>query len=507
VFFKRIALQHNRHNSRGKHDLLWMSDFVTTICSSRPFSGMARQLDPSFSNFWFLISDFLPDAPPMDAQLAQLFDFLRFPSISTDPSRRDDVSACGQWVYEKFVSMGLFAQVHGTPGHPVIFARSQPRPGRPTVLIYGHYDVQPADPLDLWTSPPFEPRLADGIIIARGAADNKGQIMTHILGVEAALAGGGELPVNVLFVVEGEEEIGSPNLGAFLAEHEEELRSDIVVISDSSMIGPGVPTLTYGLRGIGCIEVRVTGPAVDLHSGIYGGAVQNPITALSRILATLHHADGRIAVAGFYDTVAPLQEWERAAWRDLPLTETRLLEITGAPALTGEAGYSAIERMWARPTMELNGIGGGYQGEGTKTVIPHAAFAKITFRLVPDQKAGDAFALVGEHVRKNIPAGVQVEIIEGHRGDPYITNPLSGFGKAAQRALGNTFGREVALIREGGSIPIVQSFKEILGVDTLLLGLALPDCRAHSPNENFPVANFEAGIRLNQALLREIAAM
>ena len=443
----------------------------------------------------------------MDAHLAQLFDFLRFPSVSTDPARRDDVAACGEWLYRKFLGIGLFAEVRGTPGHPVIFARTEPRPGRPTVLIYGHYDVQPADPLDLWTSPPFEPLLADGIITARGAADNKGQIMAHILGVEAALAGGGELPVNVLFVVEGEEEIGSPNLGAFLTRHAEELRCDVVVISDSTMIAPGVPTLTYGLRGIGCIEVRVTGPAVDLHSGIYGGAVQNPITALARLLATLHDSAGRIAVPGFCDAVEPLGDWERNAWAALPLNEARLLEITGAPALTGEPGFRPLERMWARPTVEINGIGGGYQGEGTKTVIPHSAFAKLTFRLVPRQNAIEAIKQVGDHLRKNAPRGVKIEVVEGHHGDPYITDPNSGFGKAAQRALAKTFQRPVAAIREGGSIPIVQSFKEILGVDTLLLGLALPDCRAHSPNENFPVANFEAGIRLNQELLREVGGM
>jgi acetylornithine deacetylase/succinyl-diaminopimelate desuccinylase-like protein len=443
----------------------------------------------------------------MDAQLAQLFDFLRFPSVSTDPARRDDVSACGQWLFEKFCSMGLVAAVHGTPGHPVIFARNERREAAPTVLIYGHYDVQPADPLDLWTSPPFEPQLADGIITARGAADNKGQIMAHVLGVEQAMASREPLPVNVLFVVEGEEEIGSPNLAAFLKEHAEELRCDVVVISDSTMIGPGVPTLTYGLRGIGCIEVRVTGPAVDLHSGIYGGAVLNPITALARLLATLHDADGRIAVEGFYDAVEPLRDWEREAWAGLPLTDARLLEITGSPALVGEPGFTSLERIWARPTVELNGIGGGYQGEGTKTVIPHAAFAKITFRLVPRQKALDAMTQVAAHLRKHAPAGVNVEIIPGHHGDPYVTDPLSGFGQAARRALESTFGRNAAAIREGGSIPIVQSFADILGVDTLLLGLALPDCKAHSPNENFPVANFEAGIRLNQALLREIGAM
>ena len=445
--------------------------------------------------------------PHLEEHLEQLFDFLRFPSISTDPAFRDDVSACGEWLYKKFVSIGLFAEVRGTPGHPVVFARSEPVSGRPTVLIYGHYDVQPADPLDLWTSPPFEPHLAEGIITARGAADNKGQIMTHILGVEAALGSAAGLPVNVLFVVEGEEEIGSPNLGAFLAQHAEELRCDVVVISDTGMVAPGVPTLTYGLRGIGCLEVRVTGPAIDLHSGIYGGAVQNPVTALARMLATLHDPEGRIAVAGFCDAVEPLRDWERKAWAALPVTEARLLEVTGAPVLTGEPGYSPFERMWARPTIEINGIGGGYQGEGTKTIIPHAAFAKLTFRLVPRQSAVEAIRQVAGHLRKVAPSGVNVEIVEGHHGEPFVTDPHSGFGQAAQRALKATFQREPVLIREGGSIPIVQSFAEILGVDTLLLGLALPDCRAHSPNENFPVANFEAGIRLNQALLREIGAM
>jgi len=441
---------------------------------------------------------------PMDANLAQLLDFLRFPSVSTDPSCRDDVSACGEWVYQKFTSMGLKAEVFGTPGHPVIFARGEQSPGRPTVLIYGHYDVQPADPLDLWTSPPFEPRVADGFIFARGAADNKGQILAHILGVEAALASGG-LPVNVLFIVEGEEEIGSPNLDAVLSQHAKELSCDVVVISDSTMIAPGVPTFTYGLRGIGCVEVRVTGPAIDLHSGLYGGAVQNPITALARILATLHDAEGRIAVAGFYDAVEPVRDWERAAWSSLPLTDARLLELTGSPALFGEPGFTSLERLWARPTVEINGVGGGYQGEGTKTVIPHSAFAKITFRLVPRQSAMEAIRQVADHLEKNAPPGVKVEVTEGHSGDPYITDPHSRFGQAAQRALAATFGRPPAIIREGGSIPIVQSFKDILGADTLLLGLALPDCRAHSPNENFPIANFEAGIRLNQALLKEIS--
>ena len=395
----------------------------------------------------------------MDPHLAQLFDFLRFPSVSTDPACRDDVSACGEWLYEKFVSIGLYAEVRGTPGHPVIFARSEPRPDRRTVLIYGHYDVQPADPLDLWTSPPFEPRLADGVITARGAADNKGQIMAHILGVEAALASGGELPVNVLFVVEGEEEIGSPNLAAFLERHAEELRCDVVVISDTTMIAPGVPTLTYGLRGIGCIEVRVTGPAVDLHSGIYGGAVQNPIAALARLLATLHDAEGRIAVGGFCDDVEPLRDWERNAWAVLPLTEARLLEITGAPAPHGRARLHRARADVGAPDHRDQRHRRRLPGGGDQDRHPARGVREAHLPARAGPERARCHRESRRALRKNAPRGVAVEVIEGHHGDPYITDPHSGFGKAAQRALAKTFQREPALIREGGSIPIVQSFQ------------------------------------------------
>lgn len=437
--------------------------------------------------------------------LENLLDFLRFPSVSTDRSQADDVAKCARWLGAKFASMGLRSEVHPTAGQPVVLARNEPRPDRPTVLIYGHYDVQPVDPLELWTHPPFEPHIENGRVYARGSSDNKGQILAHILGVQETLERSGNLPVNLIFLVEGEEEIGSPNLEPFLRAHREELRCDVVAISDSGMVAAGVPTFTYGLRGVAALEFKVTGPSSDLHSGIFGGTVANPATMLARILASLHTEDGRVAIPGFYDDVAPLQPWEREAWTKLPSTDEALRSLTGVPELFGEPGFSAAERIWARPTAEVNGLGGGFQGMGTKTVIPKEAFAKLTFRLVPNQTPDRILSLAREHLQRVCPLGVKIEIEFGHSGPPYLTDPNSAFGKAAQRALAATFGREPALTREGGAIPIVQTFKEVLGVDTLLLGLALPDAHAHAPNENFPLENLEAGIRLNQVLLAELA--
>jgi acetylornithine deacetylase/succinyl-diaminopimelate desuccinylase-like protein len=439
-----------------------------------------------------------------DPALATLLEFLRFKSISTDRAFAAGIAACAEWLAGKLSDMGLKAEVHPTAGHPIVLARNDHRADRKTVLIYGHYDVQPVDPIELWDSLPFEPRIADGRIFARGATDNKGQILAHALGVGGMLSREGELPVNLIMLIEGEEEIGSPNLELFLRERSSELSCDVVVISDTGMVAPNVPTLTYALRGIAALELTVTGPAVDLHSGIFGGAVANPLTALVRMLSTLHDDAGRVAVAGFYDGVPALQAWEKEAWAKLPLGEASLREVTGVPELAGEPGFTAVERTWARPTAEINGLGGGYQGEGTKTVIPRRAQAKLTFRLVPGQEPAKIVERVIAHLRGATPRGVRLEITGGHTAEPYLMDPHSPNGLAAQRALRATFGAEPALIREGGSIPIVQSFRQVLGVDTLLVGLALPDCRAHSPNENFPIKNFEAGIRLNQALLREL---
>jgi acetylornithine deacetylase/succinyl-diaminopimelate desuccinylase-like protein len=440
----------------------------------------------------------------MDTRLSKLIEFLRFPSISTDSAYAGDVKRCAEWLARQLQDIGLEARLHATPGHPIVVAKNAHQPGRRTVLIYGHYDVQPVDPLALWTHPPFEPHVGDGKIFARGATDNKGQILAHILGVQEALTRG-ELPVNLIFLIEGEEECGSTHLDDFLTAHRDELHCDIVAVSDTGMIARGVPTLTYGLRGIAAMEIKVTGPTGDLHSGIYGGSVANPLTALARLLATLHDDTGHVAVGGFYDDVEPVQDWEKKAWATLPQSEADILALTGSPQLFGEAGFTTHERLWARPTAEINGIGGGYQGLGTKTVLPAEAFAKLTFRLVPNQHPDAMLEKVKAHLQKHVSPAVCLEISTGHSGEPYVMNPHSADGLAAQRALQKTFGRDVALIREGGSIPIVQTFKKILGADTLLLGLALPDCHAHAPNENFPVENFHAGIRLNQALLDELS--
>ena len=441
------------------------------------------------------------------SHLEDFYTFLRFPSVSTDDDYSEKLNECAHWLVKKLNDIGLTAQLVPTPGHPIVWARNKHQKGRRTVLIYGHYDVQPPDPLELWESPPFEPVLKDGYVFARGATDNKGQILSHILGVQETIEQQGDLPVNLHFVIEGEEEIGSGNLGNFLSQNREALKCDVVVVSDTGMIARGVPTLGYGLRGITALEVKVTGPKIDLHSGIFGGAVANPVTALARLLATLHDRDGHVAIPGFYEQVKPLEDWEREAWKKLPIdADKEILKETGAPSLFGEAGYSTLERLWARPTAEINGIGGGYQGMGTKTVIASHAMAKLTFRLVPNQKGEEVLDLAKQHLRKNLPPGVTLELTDGHSGPWYLTDPHSAQSQAAQRALRKAFNADVAVIREGGSIPIVSEFRNILGVETLLLGLALPDCRAHSPNENFPLENLDAGIRMNKAVLQELAA-
>ncbi len=442
----------------------------------------------------------------MSPELENLFSFLRFPSISTDSNHAPDVRACAAWLIAKLADIGLETELHETPMHPIVIARNEYVVGRRTVLIYGHYDVQPVDPLSLWTSAPFEPVIRQGKIWARGATDNKGQMMAHVSGVEKTMRENRELPVNLIFLFEGEEEIGSPHLASFLLRHRDDLKCDVIAISDTGMVAPGVPTLGYGLRGITCCEVILRGPKGDLHSGLFGGAVANPATAMARLISSLHECDGRVAIDGFYDQVRPLENWEHEMWANLPgVSDADFLAVTGSPGLYGEPGYSSAERTWARPTAEVNGIGGGYQGEGSKTVLPAEAFAKLSFRLVPDQNPKDIIQKVRNHLQWHCPVGVEVEVRAGHDGKPYVTDPNSKYGLAAQAALRASFGAEPVLIREGGSIPIVQAFRDILGVDTLLIGLALSDAQVHAPNENFPVENYEAGIRLNQVLLKELA--
>ena len=436
-----------------------------------------------------------------------LIEFLRFQSVSADRAYRAQVIECANWLEARFRKMGLEARRFSTPGNPVIVACNERKPGRKTLLIYGHYDVQPPDPLDLWRSPPFEPVVREGKIFARGSTDNKGQILAHILGIESVLAQNHDLPVNLIVLVEGEEEIGSPNLENVLRENKSVLQADVVAVSDTGMVAPGVPTFTYGLRGILCFEIRLRGPAMDLHSGIFGGSVANPATELSRILAKLHDNDGRIAVKGFYDRVLPVEDWEQKLWSRLPFTEQIWLQTTGSPTLAGEKGFSFLERVWARPTAEVNGLAGGYQGEGSKTIIPGKAVAKISFRLVPGQDPFELKTAITDFLKQVCPKSVEMEIISQHEGKPYLVKPDSEFGRAAQEALRRTFDKPIAFIREGGSIPITQSFKEILGIDTLLLGLALPDAKVHSPNENISIENLHAGIRLNRELLNQISRL
>lgn len=442
-----------------------------------------------------------------DDALGLLVKFLRFPTVSAQSVHAEDLRHCAGWLGTLLQSCGLHAEVHPTAGHPIVVARTPPDPAKRTVLIYGHYDVQPPEPLELWESPPFEPNVRDGRIYARGSSDNKGQILAHVLGVRDAMAENGSTPVNVIFLIEGEEEVGSPNLETLLRTHRDELACDVICISDNGMVADFHPTLSYAMRGIAAMEVVVRGPSVDLHSGVYGGAVMNPATAAARLVASLHHEDGRVAIPGFYDDVVPPADWERIAAAECPVSDADILAQTGAPELFGEAGFNTIERIGARPTAEVNGIGGGYQGEGSKTVLPAMAFFKLTFRLVSAMEPAKILAAAEAHLRSHCPPGVTLEISGGHAGEPYFSDPMSADGRAAQRALERVFGQRPALYREGGSIPILTAFREVLGASALLPALASPDCAAHSPNENFPVRNFEIGIALNRALLEEFAAV
>lgn len=444
----------------------------------------------------------------MKAPLDLLAEFLRFPSISTQPEHAPDLIACANWLKSLLGDIGLEAVTYTTQGSPVVLAHTPIDPGKKRVLIYGHYDVQPPEPLEGWTTPPFEPRIEDGRIYARGAADNKGQILGHILGVAETLREKGSLPVNVIFLIEGEEEIGSPNLAQFLTEHREELSSDLAVISDTAMAPGNRPALTYALRGIAAMEVIVRGPARDLHSGLFGGAVANPATIVARLIASLHDSEGRVLIPGFYDAVRPLEVWEREAAAVLEAVsggDEAIKKLAGVTELVGEKGFTTIERIGARPTAEVNGIGGGYQGAGTKTVLPKEAFAKLTFRLVADQDPAVILTAAEEYLRSQTPPGVLLEIINGHSGAAYQSDPNSRDGLAARKALAGAFGEEPLLLRDGGSIPILATLKQIVGVDSYLLGLANPDSRIHSPDENMLVENFLGGIRMNRILLDQLA--
>ena len=434
----------------------------------------------------------------------ELFDFLRIPSVSARTEHRADCAAAAQFVADALTRIGFSTTVQPTAGHPIVVGEWRQAPANaPTLLIYGHYDVQPAEPLELWTSPPFEPVLRDGRIYARGSVDDKGQLYLHIKALAAHLAVRGTLPVNVIVLAEGEEEVGSEHLEAFLEREKARLACDAVVISDSTMFAPGIPSILSSLRGMAYLEITVRGARGDLHSGMYGGAVVNPAMALARILATMHDADGRIAIPGFYDDVRPFPEHVRAQMRDLPFSDDTLMHEVGVTSLGGEPGYTTLERLWTRPTCEVNGLLSGYTGEGAKTVLPAVSMAKVSFRLVPDQDPERIARLVEQHVQGVAPAGVTVTVENLHGGRPWradLQGPIIDAGKAALAA---AFGREPVITGEGGSIPVVGDFERILGAPVLLMGFGLPGENAHAPDEWISDENYRLGIRAAAVLYEE----
>jgi acetylornithine deacetylase/succinyl-diaminopimelate desuccinylase-like protein len=459
-----------------------------------------------------------PGPPPHDDALSawlsehgarfedELKGLLRIESVSTDPAYAETLAECAERVAADLRALGVEdVEVVATPGNPIVVASHVVDPDAPTLLIYGHYDVQPADPVELWDSPPFEPTVRDGRLYARGAIDDKGQVHLHLKALEARLRSGTGLPVNVKLVIEGEEEIGSPNLADFLAANAERLACDAVVVSDTGMLAPGVPTIAVGLRGIAYLEVHVEGPKGDLHSGEYGGAVVNPANALASIVAALKDDDGRVAIPGFYDAVRPVTDADREQLAALPHSEDDLLTETGAPALGGEAGYSSLERIGFRPTLDVNGLLSGYTGEGAKTVLPAKAMAKISMRLVPDQDPTEIERLFTEHVKSLSPEGVRVTIRPHHGGLPWVADPKHPVFEAAASALRRTFGRDPVYVREGGSIPIIPLFERTFGAPVVLLGFGLPGSNLHAPNEWIDLATYHQGIETVARFYDEVA--
>lgn len=436
----------------------------------------------------------------------ELVDFLRIPSVSADSKFAADVRRACDFVAEQLRATGLEVEIVATKGYPLVVAESAAVPGAPTLLVYGHYDVQPPDPLDLWITGPFEPTIRNGNIYARGATDDKGQMFTYIKAIETWMKNAGRLPINVKVIIEGEEEVGSEAIIEFLHSNGQRLACDYVAISDSCQLGPDQPAITYGLRGISYFEIRVQGPNRDLHSGTFGGSVQNPINALTKILAALKDDQGRIRIPGFYDDVLEPSAEERKAFAALPFREGDYQQDLAVGELFGEVGYTTLERRWVRPTCDINGIYGGYQGEGAKTVLPAKAGAKVSFRLVPNQDPAKIEKNFRDLVRSVTPPGVTVDV-HSYQGSEGVVTPIDGPGiRAAANAVERGFGKRPVFIREGGSIPIVSTFKTVLGADSLLLGYGLPDDNTHSPNEKFCLRDFHRGIKTSTYLLSELAA-
>src|SRR5918994_2515142 len=443
-----------------------------------------------------------------DRYIEEMKRYLAIPSISALPEHKGDVRKCAEWTADEMRRIGLQnVRLEETPGHPVVYGEWLGATGAPTILFYGHYDVQPVDPLHLWTSPPFEATVRDGEIYARGSADDKGQVFMHFKAVEAHLKELGRLPVNMKFLIEGEEEVGSENLDTFINGHKDQLKADVVVISDSPMFDRGIPSICYGLRGLAYYQIDLRGTKSDLHSGSFGGAVANPAMVLAQVLSQMKDKGGRIKIPGFYDDVVPLRPEERAEFAKLPFNERKFRQDLGAPKLFGESGYTTLERIWARPTFEVNGLLSGFTGEGAKTVLPAVAMAKVSMRLVPDQdpkKIGDLFE---EYLQKVTPKTVEVKATRMHGGKPWMTAFDNPFVQAAGPPLEQGFGKRPVFNREGGSIPVVSTFQEELGLPCVLFGVGLPDENAHAPDEKLDLGHFHNGVIASAHLYEEIAKL
>ncbi len=441
-----------------------------------------------------------------DRFLENLKTVLRIPSVSAKAEHRPDMLRCAEHLVAHLKRIGMTrAEVMPTDGHPVVFAEWMGAPGKPTVLLYGHYDVQPPEPLELWTSPPFEPTLRDGKLYARGACDDKGQVYMHLSAIEAHMQVNGGLPVNLRMVIEGEEEVGSDNLEKFLVKHRQMLDADVIVVSDTGMLGPDQPALCYALRGLMYTQIEVTGPARDLHSGEFGGSVMNPANALATIVAALKDADGRIRVPGFYDGVLAVSEDERKVIARAPFDEAGFIQESGAPQAFGEKGWSTLERIWCRPTCDVNGMWSGYIGEGAKTVLPSFAAAKVSFRLVPGQDPAALFPKYAAYVKQVAPPGVTVKVIDMHGAPPFITAYDEPMLLKAKRALDRAWSKPAAMIREGGSIPVMTTFQKTHGLPSILMGFGLADDQIHAPNEKFSLTSFHGGTKSCAYLYEELA--
>jgi acetylornithine deacetylase/succinyl-diaminopimelate desuccinylase-like protein len=441
-----------------------------------------------------------------DRYIDELKQYLAIPSISALPEHSADVRRAAQWTADALAHAGIQnVSLIDTPGHPVVYGDWLSAPGKPTILFYGHYDVQPVDPLNLWTTPPFEANVRDGEIYARGAADDKGQVFMHIKAVEAHMKKAGGLPVNIRFFIEGEEEVGSIHLDDFIRSHKNELAADVVVISDSPMFDRGIPSICDGLRGLTYFQIDLRGTKSDLHSGSFGGSVANPAFVLANVLAQMKDRGGRVKIPGFYDDVRPLSDAERAEWKKLPFNETKYRKDLGAPKLHGESGYSTLERIWARPTFEINGLLSGFTGEGAKTVLPAVAMAKVSMRLVPDQNPNKISDLFEAYINKIVPKTVELKLTRMHGGKPWMTEFDNRYVRAAGRAIEKGFGKAPVFNREGGSIPVVSTFQEELGLPSVLFGVGLPDENAHAPNEKLDLSNFHNGIIASAFLYDEVA--